>query len=382
MTNETLIQNVPKYRQIEDLLKKQIADGRFADSGKLPPETELAEQLGVHRLTVNRAMASLVSQGMLERKQGRGTFAVSRRPRSRDMERCVVLGVRTQGHVFADQVQVMVDRLRQHGLHAVLIDTSPSSDVGRPAAIAEQVRQMVHDGAHSLILDGGDDFLWSHLVSDDLVSAHVVFINRHDQPSRELVPHADVIASDYRQGSDLAMSHLLDRGHRRLAILSYSGTQLPEHAVPLEKRQWTYQAMIAGCRAAVERHGLNFDRDVRIVYDVPMDELPDAMDSRLVPLFGGSDAITGVFCFGDYRARRVYRAAGLAHRVIGKDLAILGYYDTPWCRWFEPPLSSMSTDPARIAELAVEAVMSKANDPNRPPVREMVPPRLMARASS
>jgi len=52
--------------------------GRSSAGDRLPPERQMAEQLGVARMTVRRAMNTLVDEGRLDRRQGSGTYV--RRP--------------------------------------------------------------------------------------------------------------------------------------------------------------------------------------------------------------------------------------------------------------------------------------------------------------
>ena len=52
--------------------------GRLLPGERIPPERELAERLGVSRMTVRQALASLAARGLVERGVGRGTFV--RRP--------------------------------------------------------------------------------------------------------------------------------------------------------------------------------------------------------------------------------------------------------------------------------------------------------------
>ncbi|MEC3918404.1 FadR/GntR family transcriptional regulator [Nocardia sp. CDC160] len=58
-------------------LSSQLADGAWPVGSRIPAETELAAQLGVGRSTVREAITALVHLGMLESRQGRGTFVVS-----------------------------------------------------------------------------------------------------------------------------------------------------------------------------------------------------------------------------------------------------------------------------------------------------------------
>jgi GntR family transcriptional regulator len=54
-------------------IKERILNHEFAD-GRIPSETELANELGVSRTTVRDALSKLESEGAIIRKQGAGTF--------------------------------------------------------------------------------------------------------------------------------------------------------------------------------------------------------------------------------------------------------------------------------------------------------------------
>ncbi|MFP6890523.1 MAG: GntR family transcriptional regulator, partial [Nitrospinota bacterium] len=60
--------------QIADLLRRQIELGDLAPGMKLPKELELAEMFGVSRVPVRQALSMLVSDGLLKRSRGHGTF--------------------------------------------------------------------------------------------------------------------------------------------------------------------------------------------------------------------------------------------------------------------------------------------------------------------
>lgn len=64
----------PKYVQIQNYILRKIESGEFPTGGKIPSETDLAQQFGVSRLTVNTAMKELAGSGIVERVQGKGTF--------------------------------------------------------------------------------------------------------------------------------------------------------------------------------------------------------------------------------------------------------------------------------------------------------------------
>jgi GntR family phosphonate transport system transcriptional regulator len=65
---------VAVWRQIEQILAKEIAASGFGDDGRLPSEGELAKRFDVNRHTIRRAMLGLAAQGLVSVEQGRGTF--------------------------------------------------------------------------------------------------------------------------------------------------------------------------------------------------------------------------------------------------------------------------------------------------------------------
>lgn len=67
------------YRRVTDTLRERLDDGTYQPGGRLPSEPILAAELGVHRLTVRRAVEELAREGLLQPRQGAGTF-VTRRP--------------------------------------------------------------------------------------------------------------------------------------------------------------------------------------------------------------------------------------------------------------------------------------------------------------
>ena len=68
-----ITRNPSLTEQVKANIKKRIADDDF-DDGRIPPETELANDLGVSRTTVRDALSRLEHEGTIYRRQGAGTF--------------------------------------------------------------------------------------------------------------------------------------------------------------------------------------------------------------------------------------------------------------------------------------------------------------------
>ena len=70
---------LPKYIQVSEMLIREIAAGHLADGARLPPEREMAEELGLAVGTLRKALADVEAKGLLERVQGSGNY-VRHRP--------------------------------------------------------------------------------------------------------------------------------------------------------------------------------------------------------------------------------------------------------------------------------------------------------------
>jgi GntR family transcriptional regulator len=70
---------LPAWAQAAQYIRRQIETGRYAGGERLPSESELAESFGLSRLTVRQAMAQLSTEGLVERRQGVGTFVAPRK---------------------------------------------------------------------------------------------------------------------------------------------------------------------------------------------------------------------------------------------------------------------------------------------------------------
>lgn len=71
---------LPLFLRLAELLARGIAAGHYQAGERLPPESELSLSWGASVGTVRKALALLESRGMLERKQGSGTYVRGRAP--------------------------------------------------------------------------------------------------------------------------------------------------------------------------------------------------------------------------------------------------------------------------------------------------------------
>lgn len=148
------------------------------------------------------------------------------------------------------------------------------------------------------------------------------------------------IAGDSPAGnlpSRLQVEHLVQRGHRRIGVLSSAAPALARFAA--HRTEGTRVA----CRAA----GL----PEPVVAAVPTGDLLSVatVTEVLAGWRSGPDPVTAVCCYNDYLAVAVLAAAADLGLDVPQDLAVIGVDDEPFARATRPPLTSLASDTSTIA---------------------------------
>ncbi|GGA99254.1 GntR family transcriptional regulator [Brucella endophytica] len=133
---------LPAYLQLRDVLASRIASGEWGPNVALPSENQLTSETGLSVGTVRKAIQTLVDEGLLERRQGAGTFLRKRAfnvslfrffamqtgdgvpiiPQSRFLGRAVVAAPETVGKILGTQDCIRIDRLRSRSDEVLLFE--------------------------------------------------------------------------------------------------------------------------------------------------------------------------------------------------------------------------------------------------------------------
>jgi len=79
-----MIKNAPQalYRRAKDFVQDKLRSGEWKPGDLIPSENRLVQELGISRMTVNRALRELTEEGHLLRISGVGTFVAESKPQS------------------------------------------------------------------------------------------------------------------------------------------------------------------------------------------------------------------------------------------------------------------------------------------------------------
>lgn len=105
----------PLYMQLMKKLRDEISGGMYPAHSRIPSEPELCAAYGVSRVTVRKALAELTKEGLLVRRQGKGTYVAVPRIRRdlRDVnsfhDACRMMGCQASAKVIRAGLTVAVE---------------------------------------------------------------------------------------------------------------------------------------------------------------------------------------------------------------------------------------------------------------------------------
>jgi DNA-binding LacI/PurR family transcriptional regulator len=201
-----------------------------------------------------------------------------------------------------------------------------------------------------------------------------------DQQPVPGTPHVNV---DDRAGARAGAQHLLDLGHRRIAILTL-GDADRESLVPpdadFEPCSFSGQQRSLGWRDALDKAGVT-----PTLATAPFRPNQAAYDSARL-LLSVSERPTAVLCFSDVYASQVIRAAQDLGLSVPGDLSVVGYDDSPLASQHQPALTTVRQDIAGKAQAAVglltQVLKARQNGSDEPSDQVMLPVELVVRAST
>jgi LacI family transcriptional regulator len=186
----------------------------------------------------------------------------------------------------------------------------------------------------------------------------MVFI---DRPPGKI--SADSVIEDDLAGADMATTHLLAHGHRRVGFL---GDTLATA---------TTTRRLEGYRAALDRGGVPYDPHLVAVGTT------DRIDTRTATgqLLDAEDPPTAIF---SSNARCSLEVVPTLQSLRRADLALISFGDFPLASALHPPLTVVDQDPEAIGRLAATRLFERLDHPKRRLSRRMVIPVSLVRRAS
>lgn len=316
---------------------------------------EVARAVGVSAATVSRALhpqtRSMVNEETarrIEEAARRTGYAPNSLARGLKTKRSFTVGVvipDLTNPLFPPMVRGIQDRLDEHGYTALIASTD--GDPVRERRTFEALRARQVDG---LILATARS---RHPVVDDATAAGLplVLLNRALQDAE-----IDAVVPDDRGGIDLAVAHLTELGHERIAHLAGPGTT--------SSGRWRRE----GFRSAMKRRGLAVPPGL---VHTARGFTEQAGHEATGTLLDGNVAFTAIVAANDLLALGAYSALAERGLQCPRDVSVVGFNDMPFADRFAPPLTTVHIPHHELGARAAELLVEQFADP-RPPARRIV----------
>jgi len=352
------------YRQLADIIAKQIQEGQYKPGERLPSMDTIAAKYAVNKVTVRRAFSELANRGLIYSVPAQGTY-VAERPatpeRARGEGQLLTIGlishVMVPGNTGLYHMEIIegirAELSRVNGSLVIL----PVRYVEPQIKIMNMVLQSNLDGA--IYLGGFDPTALTTMIEQGPPAALLDFQLRS-------VP-VDTVVVDNRAGGYQAMEHLIALGHRSFAVV----TGETDRSVSQERLGGVYEALD------------HFDIPHSQLTVVPGDFQREGGYEAMKQILRLNPRPTAVFFMNDEMAaggiQAVFSESSLK---VPDDISIVGFDDTSWATATQPPLTTIRVDKGLMGSIAVQRVVQRISNPSQPPTTTLIPPRLVVRESS
>jgi LacI family transcriptional regulator len=176
----------------------------------------------------------------------------------------------------------------------------------------------------------------------------------------------DSILSDNFGGSRLAVSHLIERGHRQIALIGASDIYAPGR----ERR--------LGYEQAFHDYGLAVDRDLIKVTDFRATNAEAATEA----LLDRDPAPTALFVCNGVSAIGALRAINRRGLRVPDQIALVVFDDLDWLEAYSPPITAVSQNTRQLGITAADQLLRRINGDPEPVQERRLPTQLIVRQST
>jgi DNA-binding LacI/PurR family transcriptional regulator len=348
---------LPRHREISRQLQAEIAEKKFAPTGRLPSEAQLVKRFGVSRPTVARALRDLQAAGLIERRAGSGTFiksaSVTAVPAARQLG--VLVPERGSIEIF-ELIGGELSSLARANDYALLFGggSSPRQgvDLGEQHAIAmceHFIDQRVAGVFFAPFEQTANRTDVNQRIAESFTKAGIpVMLLDRDLTPFPLRSGMDLVATDNVAGGFLAAEHVIKLGCRRVAFLARPLHALLRAGVPLAD-DWV---RIGG---------------------------PEDMTFVRTAIAGlGWEAL---LCANDLTAAQVMRSLVKLGVRVPQDLRVVGFDDASYASLLGASLTTIHQPYREIATVAFQGLRNRMAEPSIPVRSALLSPRLVIRES-
>ena len=206
------------YEHIVQQIRALIREGNWRPGDQIPPERELAERFRVSRTSVREALRALEMQGVIESRQGGGTFVKHADPEALVQS---LAGAILQGRRELSEI-LEVRELIEPGIARSAALRATREHVVELERLLQQQRQRIAAGEsfaeedtafHQVLAEAADNRVLLRLqsvVMDLLRESRQSYLHSPDRPQKSLQGHEAILAAVRARDADAAYRASLD----------------------------------------------------------------------------------------------------------------------------------------------------------------------------
>ena len=329
---------------------------------------QVAEHAGVHPATVSRALnpetQQMVSADTLQRVLAAArelNYRTNAIARSLRTQRSMAVGVvipDITNPLFPRMVRGIDDALEKVQYASLVAYTD-----GRDERLMDRFEVLRQRGVDGLIVATARH---NDRVLDSLEASGVPVVQINRRSQNRSIPS---VTADDRGGVQLAVEHLVELGHRRIAHVGAPQT----HS--------TGRLRLSGFRAGMRRAGL----EVRASHVQLGRAITTSEGARVcAELVAAHPDVTAIVAANDLMALGCYDALRAAGLRCPEDVSVIGFNDMTFADRFDPPLTTIRFDHYEMGSAAVDVLMRRlrAANPVTAAVRLELETRLVVRGST
>jgi DNA-binding LacI/PurR family transcriptional regulator len=340
-----------KWEAVAGQISRQIQEGRFGN-GYLPGERQLAEQLGVTRPTLRRALQSLSEAGVLESRPGVGTKLVDKVLPSQ----IIALELPDIANRFYVEVTEVIEYTTLQRGYQLLLSSYRYRDNLREV----QLKQFATQGVKGVIL-GHDSSRELPAGLDHLLERSIPAVLLFNVT---MSCPFDSVTIDQHAGVMQVLRYLFSLGHERIAFIR-----------PLaSSRQTLREAFFLEIMSEA-------GHPVPPEFRVALEEL-EAGPEVLRKLLAHKNRPTAIFAGNDKVALIVMKRLSEIGSRIPEDISLVGFDNLSYTEHLPVPLTTVDQPKDLLGRRASELLFERIeHESSLPPRREVYQPRLVIRAS-
>ena len=352
-----------KYKALVESLKKNILSGKYGKGNPFPSVRALIRRQGLSNTTVLHAMDELVRQGLISRKQGRGTF-VTGTTSSRK------IGLIVPGVACTDFFQPIVSEINQLArkedytlLFAEVFSLDHEKRIHQVRELAaEFVKKRVAGVIYEPLAEPGGKDANEHILRVfKRANIPVVLIDCDIVPFPRRSDYDVVGVNDVEAGAKIA-EHLLSVGAKKI------------HFLICNLCPTTYNNRLYGAEAALIKAG-RFKRG-SVLYAEANDL---AALKRHIKKHGKPDAFV---CSNDAIAAEFKQTLEKADLSVPKDILLTGFADMPVASLMTPSLTTIHQERDQLGGAAFRRLQDRIVNPMLPANEILFPAPLVVREST